>query len=212
MSGSIDAARMLNAVGHLLAGPLQSAINTVFLLRRQNLADQEPLDSMQADLCLLRERLDALLAFPTAQAPVAIAAVTVQELVRGALEIISGPAPTVEIEDPGAAIRTDARRFGLALAAVIRNAREASPPGGAVLVAARIELGRLRVEVADRGAASWPEPPETALDPFFTTKPQELGLGLPIASAALRALGGDLRLGQRPGGGALVTLWVPTCP
>ena len=155
MSGSIDAARLLNAVGHLLAGPLQSAINTLFVLRRQNLPEQLPLDSMLADLCLLRERLDALLAVPSAQAPVAIAAVTVQQLVGGALED-SAPAPIVEIEDPDAEVRTDARRFGLALAAVIRNAREASPPGAAVRVAAKIERGRLRVEVADRGAASWP--------------------------------------------------------
>jgi C4-dicarboxylate-specific signal transduction histidine kinase len=209
MSGLIDAARMLNALGHLLAGPLQSAINGLFVLQRQKLAPQGALDSVREDLCLLRERLDALLALPAAQGPVATAPVTMEQLVRSALKGLCGPSPMVEIHEPEAVVRTDARRFSVALAAVVRNACEASPPGTAPLVVAKTEVGRVRVEVADRGAGAWPEPPESALDPFFTTKPQELGLGLAIASAALRALDGELRLGRRPGGGALVTLLLP---
>ncbi|HEU5175022.1 MAG TPA: sensor histidine kinase, partial [Gemmatimonadaceae bacterium] len=38
------------------------------------------------------------------------------------------------------------------------------------------------------------------------------GLGLAIARRVARLLGGDLTVGDGPGGGALFTLWLPVVP
>ena len=45
---------------------------------------------------------------------------------------------------------------------------------------------------------------ERLFQPFATTKPNGLGLGLVISRDIMRALGGDLALEPRQGGAALV--------
>ncbi len=48
------------------------------------------------------------------------------------------------------------------------------------------------------------------LDPFFTTKDDGTGLGLPIVSSILLSHGGSLALGNASGGGGLVSITLPS--
>jgi signal transduction histidine kinase len=48
-----------------------------------------------------------------------------------------------------------------------------------------------------------------ALLPFYSSKPYGSGLGLPLCKEILEAHGGGLRLQNRPGGGLVVTCWLP---
>jgi CheY-like chemotaxis protein len=47
-----------------------------------------------------------------------------------------------------------------------------------------------------------------ALEPFFTTRPRRLGLGLPAARAIVEAHGGRMELRSEPGRGTTVSLWL----
>ena len=47
------------------------------------------------------------------------------------------------------------------------------------------------------------------LDPFYTTKADGTGLGLPIVTNILTSHGGTLELGNAPEGGAEVTVTLP---
>ena len=66
------------------------------------------------------------------------------------------------------------------------------------------------VEVDDDGVGMEPHICAAVFDPFFTTKPegQGMGLGLYLARAQLRQLGGTLDLHSSPGRGTKVTLRV----
>ncbi len=48
-----------------------------------------------------------------------------------------------------------------------------------------------------------------ALLPFYSTKRTGTGLGLPLCREILEAHGGKLSLQERPGGGTIVTCWLP---
>jgi len=60
-----------------------------------------------------------------------------------------------------------------------------------------------------RGAGFTQEPIEKALEPFSTTKITGTGLGLAIVLRLARANGGEVSIGNRPTGGAAITLRLP---
>jgi C4-dicarboxylate-specific signal transduction histidine kinase len=102
----------------------------------------------------------------------------------------------------------DAAELDLALHCLLENACEAAA-GAPVRVRCRVlpdEEEMVAVEVVDRG----PGLPERARDPFFTTKPGHLGLGLNIAArVAMRARG---RLELQDGDGCTARLVLPRGP
>lgn len=64
----------------------------------------------------------------------------------------------------------------------------------------------------DTGPGLDPEALERAGQPFFTSKPRGLGLGLSISRAIAAQHGGQLTLGNAAAGGALAELELPLCP
>jgi two-component system sensor histidine kinase RegB len=98
-----------------------------------------------------------------------------------------------------------------AVAALVRNALDASPGDGAVRVSAEVRDGRLLVRVEDAGSGMAADVLAHATEPFFTTKApgQGLGLGLFLARSTAEQLGGGLDIDSKPGAGTSVTLWLP---
>jgi hypothetical protein len=70
MTRTHDAARLLQALGHCLAGTLQSAINNAFVLQRRGRASAAELESLLRELHLVRDRLDELLSVASTQVAV----------------------------------------------------------------------------------------------------------------------------------------------
>lgn len=93
---------------------------------------------------------------------------------------------------------------------LLRNALDASSDRGqGVELRLREQGGHAVLEVEDRGPGLTPEALRLAGQPFFTTKPEGLGLGLSISRAIAEQHGGTLSLSNAPGGGALATLKLP---
>ena len=65
------------------------------------------------------------------------------------------------------------------------------------------------VTISDEGTGIAPEALKQAFRPFFTTKPQGMGLGLSLARRIVERLGGTVTLNNRPSGGTTVTLTLP---
>ena len=92
---------------------------------------------------------------------------------------------------------------------IIRNGREAAGPHGHVYVTAEAdEQGRLAVRVADDGPGIPPER-QGRVEPFYTTKPGGLGLGLPMAEKIVRLHEGELELRDRSPRGLEVVVRLP---
>jgi signal transduction histidine kinase len=97
-----------------------------------------------------------------------------------------------------------------ALDALIENALSYSASGTEVAIVARDG----RVEVRDRGAGLDPDERELVFERFHRGRagrqgPPGSGLGLAIAQTLARAWHGEVRLEDRPGGGAVAVLELP---
>jgi signal transduction histidine kinase len=117
---------------------------------------------------------------------------------------------TLRLECPAeATARLDKLKIRQALVNVLRNAIEASSPGGEVAVRASLDDGVAEVVVSDRGPGIPEADRDAVFAPFFTTKEQGSGLGLAIAREFAGAHGGDLRAESRDGGGVTIVLRLP---
>ena len=67
----------------------------------------------------------------------------------------------------------------------------------------------VRVSVADRGPGIPPADLERIFEPFVTTKPQGMGLGLAICRSIVKAHGGRLWAANSPEGGAMLHVELP---
>jgi C4-dicarboxylate-specific signal transduction histidine kinase len=81
-----------------------------------------------------------------------------------------------------------------------------------LLIRSRIqEPGKVSVAVQDCGSGLMAQDPAQLFDTFFTTKPQGLGMGLPISRSILEAHGGRLRLIPNEEQGATSEFTLPAC-
>jgi signal transduction histidine kinase len=92
---------------------------------------------------------------------------------------------------------------------LVKNGLEALSRGHELTLASRRDGDAVEVIVSDDGPGISDEVAKRLFEPFFTTKPQGTGLGLSIARQIVEEHGGDLRWGNRPGGGACFTLRLP---
>jgi signal transduction histidine kinase/ActR/RegA family two-component response regulator len=121
----------------------------------------------------------------------------------------------------GPAIWADPVQLEQALFELAANARDAMPEGGELRVATRLRLrgpgsdglGTLDpwvvIELSDTGQGMDEATLARALEPFYTTKPAGLGLGLPSVHGVLEQSGGQLHLRSEPARGTTVELWFP---
>jgi two-component system nitrogen regulation sensor histidine kinase NtrY len=110
---------------------------------------------------------------------------------------------------PHSAISFDAAQIEQALINLLKNARESGSGAADIELAVTLAGGGCSVEVRDRGPGFTPAALENALVPFYSTKQTGTGLGLTLCREIVEAHGGRLRIANRDGGGALVTLWLP---
>ncbi len=69
--------------------------------------------------------------------------------------------------------------------------------------------GWVEVECRDTGSGLTPEARQRAFEPFFSTRPRALGVGLSLAQAITWAHGGTIRLEDADGQGCRAILRVP---
>jgi two-component system sensor histidine kinase HydH len=116
---------------------------------------------------------------------------------------------TIAAQAGHARVRVDPDRLSLAIDNLVRNAWEADPRG-------HVELGlevrgrALEISLKDQGPGVPAAARERLFEPFFTTKERGSGIGLALARSIARGAGGDLVWRDRPGGGALFVLSLPS--
>jgi len=108
-------------------------------------------------------------------------------------------------------IEADPLRLRQALDNLVANAVTHSPPGGEVVVSARVDEGAIVLSVADKGGGIPVEEQERIFEPgvrLDVGRPGS-GLGLAVARAIAEAHGGKLTVESAPGEGATFTLVLP---
>jgi two-component system, NtrC family, nitrogen regulation sensor histidine kinase NtrY len=113
----------------------------------------------------------------------------------------------------------DSRQVGQALTNLLQNALDAidgrDAQDGVELPRGRIDMTVARdvrgmtIAVADNGKGLPQDDRERLTEPYVTTRTKGTGLGLAIVKKIMEDHGGEVRLADNPGGGAIVTLDFP---
>lgn len=106
--------------------------------------------------------------------------------------------------------------LGQALFNLMKNGLEAmrqTPPAERVLlIGARREGEQVHLWVADRGCGIAQEDAALLFEPFYTTKPEGLGVGLNICRSVVEAHRGRLWFEANPAGGSIFHISLPLTP
>ena len=98
---------------------------------------------------------------------------------------------------------------------LIRNAAEAiratplAVPAAILVVAARTANGAVEITVADTGPGLAPEIRDSLFEPFTSTKPDGMGIGLPICRSIVEGHGGTLETVATGGDGTVFRIRLP---
>jgi signal transduction histidine kinase len=123
-----------------------------------------------------------------------------------------------DLDEPTLPIVTDGERLRGVLLNLVANARDSvlvqhagggGTSGVVVVGSRRDDTGRLRLWVDDTGGGVAPADVPHVFEPFYTTKRGGTGLGLAIARKVVEALGGTIRLDNRPGEGTRIEIDLP---
>jgi CheY-like chemotaxis protein/two-component sensor histidine kinase len=118
----------------------------------------------------------------------------------------------LEIDVPDLWVVAEPQMLQSVLLNLVNNALDAmaARPGGTLSVVGRL-AGDDVVELVLEDDGPGIDEPDRVFEPFFTTKPagQGTGLGLALVHQFVSAFGGTVTVGNRPQGGARITLRLP---
>lgn len=142
----------------------------------------------------------------------------VPKMIEGALRLAlvgtSASRPTIEIlcaPDASAAV-FDRIQIEQVVFNLVRNAVEAmaDTPRRSVTIATNLRsYDTIEVSVADTGPGLAPDIRAKLFEPFITSKPSGLGIGLSICRVIVEAHGGELYAQDNPGGGTVFRFTLP---
>jgi two-component system, NtrC family, sensor histidine kinase HydH len=92
---------------------------------------------------------------------------------------------------------------------LLTNAAQASPAGSLITVKTRSAEGVVEVAVIDRGKGIDAKDREHIFNPFFTTRPEGVGLGLAIVQKIVDEHGGRILVESEAGQGAVFRVHLP---
>ena len=92
---------------------------------------------------------------------------------------------------------------------LVLNAAQATARGGAVTVKTRASGRTAEIAFIDRGSGIDPKHRDSIFNPFFTTKPEGVGLGLAIVSKIVDEHGGKIAVESESGKGSIFRVLLP---
>jgi signal transduction histidine kinase len=116
---------------------------------------------------------------------------------------------TLAMHVPDISFCFDADLLLLAFSNLVQNALQASAPGQQVTVTAEASGDIVLLSVADTGEGIQPQHLENIFNPFFTTKPHGIGLGLAIVSKVVDEHGGRIKVRSQISGETVFCIELP---
>jgi signal transduction histidine kinase len=165
----------------------------------------------------LNELVTNFVTYGRPQAP-SLATVQIPEIVESVLRMADGRLRTQGIRcrrefRMGPPVPADPDMIRRAVMNLVGNAIDAMPDGGELQISAGPrEEGGYELVIGDTGAGIDDEIRDRIFEPYFTTKPSGLGLGLVLTRKIVEAHGGRIVVDSRPGKGARIHVLLPGEP
>ena len=142
-----------------------------------------------------------------------------EQLVRDVVRLVRGDAVlhnvhiSLELESDLPPVRGDRIQLQQVLLNIVLNAVDAmkllAPDSRHLTVRTKRDEGSVRVAVSDCGPGIDADEIQRIFEPFYTTKRDGLGMGLPICRSIVESHGGRLWAENNPDGGATFYFTVP---
>jgi PAS domain S-box-containing protein len=214
--------RMITTVIHEINNPLQSLQNCLYILEEEStvVPEAEPFfDVALSEIDRLSRVVNQLRQVQKSGPQIEKREVSLQQVLDKVRLLVARQLQQNQVEwvqeTPPEEVSVSADRDMLTqlFLNLVLNAVEAmsGQPGGQItlrllLNAADRELG---VSIADTGPGIAPQVVNELFDPFVTTKPEGLGLGLAVCYDIVHSHGGRITLDSRQGSGTCFTVWLP---
>jgi signal transduction histidine kinase len=217
----------VSTVSHELRTPLNAILGWASMLRSGSLdADAVPqaLESVYRNASRQAKLVDDLLDFSRmagGRTNLDLEVVDIPGLMQGVVESLTPLAVSHQIDIalsalPEAKVLGDVRRLEQVFVNLLGNSLKFTPPGGHILVSARVAGREIEVRVADDGTGIAPEFLPHVFDRFrqgdsaTTRNHSGLGLGLSIAKQLVEAHKGSIRVESAgPGKGTAIVVTLP---
>ncbi len=203
-------------VAHELRNPLNAVKGFASLLQRQDFGDPR---YQRWATCIVQgvdeadAIIDNMLSFGSPQR-LRIETVDPTDLLEGAVRLVrsetEGPVH-IDFECDAPRFQADRIKLRQAIRNLAANALEAQGAEGRVKIALTKEQDEIHIRVEDAGPGISAEHRARVMDPFFTTRADGTGLGLPLITVIARLHGGELELAPEPStlGGAEFLIRLP---
>ncbi|MGB8398829.1 MAG: ATP-binding protein [Bradyrhizobium sp.] len=205
---------MAAAVAHSIRNPLASIRSAAELATdegRQGVAE------CLEDIVKETDRLDSWvrqLLLAASNTGVETELVEINSLIREVLEGYTAELKRRHIqwdfrEGPSLSVSACRATLAHAIGAVVANAIQSMTAGGKLTIDTEVGPHSLCIMVADTGCGMAMPQLARAFRPFFTTKPNGIGLGLALSRRILERHGGNMRLESSEGQGTRAVLTLP---
>lgn len=213
--------RMASVVSHEIRNPLAIIANSTYFIKTKLTAGgaapdpkvAKHLGIIEGEVKHSNDVIEQMLSY-TRERELNLSKISLNSVLQdlaAQYQFLPGVTLQVRTDPADPAASADAAAIGAALRYVVDNAVQAMPEGGALTAEVSHDAGRVFLTVTDAGPGLPDGDGEKVFEPFFTTRPRGIGLGLTLARKYLRQQGGDAAAANAPGGGARVTLSLPLC-
>jgi two-component system NtrC family sensor kinase len=208
---------LVAGIVHELSSPLTTILGFAELLLKKTAAEDPRRDSLEVivgEARRARSIVHNLLDF-TRQSRGERQPVDVNQLLRQTLSVIGyqmhqGKIAIEEEFSPDVGtMLLDEGQMRQVFLNLINNGLQAMPEGGTLRLRTIRTGGEAVVSISDTGVGIPLEQQERVFDPFFSTKPEGTGLGLPVSLEIVHAHGGCITVDSQPGGGSTFSVRLP---
>jgi signal transduction histidine kinase len=207
--------QIAGGVAHEMRNPLNVIKTSIYYLRQAPAASVEKQEEhfrrIERNIQLADGVVSTLYNFARLPFPKTLP-FSVEAAIRETLAQAPAPAAievtTSGLEDLPEAV-ADESQVRIVFLNLIRNACEAMPDGGCLAITGRLHGEVLELSFRDRGPGMPGEQLKQIMEPFFTTKPSGLGLGLAISRSILEKNRAQLHVESEPGQGSTFTVSLP---
>ena len=209
MVGGID--KICERVQNDLKGPIHTIKNTAFLMRHNPELVGELIDNLDNSLRLIEDTLGEMKEITSPTEP-ENKLTDIYALLDQAIVLVQVPKKVELVKnyvEGFLAVSLDEEKIKRVFYNILRNSIEAMNRGGTVTVTISIDNEMVLFEFKDTGTGIPESIIQDIYTPFYTTKPNSLGLGLSFCKLAVESNGGELQLESKVGEGTTVTVKLP---
>jgi signal transduction histidine kinase len=214
---------MAAGIAHEIKNPL-AGISAAITIIRDDVAADDPRSAILGEVLQQVQRLDKtvndLLFFGKPSLP-ELSCIDINDILETTCKFASQHRSVVNIEKrfnlaPGlSTVYADGKQMQQVFLNLFLNAFQAMAGGGTLTITTGsvVRDGReyISIDVADTGPGIPPQILEKIFTPFFTTKAQGTGLGLPICAKLVQLHNGDMRVTSNDKHGTVFTIELPAC-